>query len=219
VKNFVIPIFIAWLIALTIGEVWLFWYAQKIAVEPILAGAAAQTTALVLPSATTTVSSADFAALQTQVSLLATQVASQSAQTVDINQKTLVSKTPPPLRSSTPSRQFMITLGSGTTNSREWTATAAEVRLDPSKYAKIIGAHWEAAGSIIGGELAVRLVDLTHNTTYYDAGLVFNTSSPAWKQSSPVILATTPAVYRLEIKSSSGEIGQLHDSRLVIETQ
>lgn len=210
-SRFLVPVLVGWLVALTIGEVWLFWYSQQTASQPFLSGAAAQTGSP--PEVTDTVSTTEFAALQNQVQFLTAQIASQPTQ--PLAQK----KTAPGVRVASPAREVMITLGSAATTKRDWTGTAAEVRLDPSKYGQIIRAHWEAAGSIVGGELAVRLVDVTNGTTYYDASLVFNTSTPTWKQSTPIVLANNAAVYRLEIKSSSGELGQLQDSRLVIETQ
>lgn len=123
-----------------------------------------------------------------------------------------------PTTAASPPREFILPLGSGSTDNRDWTPiTAASVEFNPAKYQPLRKIRFEAAGSIISGEVHVLLTDITHNVTYYNAELIFNSSTPTWKRSQPITLSSSPSQLQVQILSTNGEMAVLNDSRLVVE--
>jgi hypothetical protein len=116
--------------------------------------------------------------------------------------------------------EAFLPMGGGSTNNRDWTTlTGAQIAFDPKKFGQVVSVRFEGAGYIIGGEVHARLIDITHNTIYYNTELVFNTNSATWKQSAKFQIPTTPATFQVQILSTSGETAFLQDSRLLLETK
>lgn len=170
--------------------------------------------------------SAEINALELQLMHLSSSSSSQSMQiTQNNNQTTQTTQTSTSVTTPSttavavsPPREFILPLGSGSTDNRDWTPiTAASVEFNPAKYQPLRKVRFEAAGSIISGEVHVLLTDITHNITYYNAELVFNSSTPAWQRSAPITLANSPSQLQVQILSTNGEMAILNDSRLVVE--
>lgn len=152
------------------------------------------------------------ASLSARVEELETQLQSQQSQP-----RAAVSSGP--AATTQPGREYFVPLGGGSTYSRDWTLlSGAAVDFHPSKYQPIKKVYFEAAGSILGGEVHAVLVDVTHNVVYYNSMVVFNTSNPTWQRSQPIVLSNARSQLQVQILSTSGELAVLNDSRLVIET-
>ncbi|MBW7955416.1 hypothetical protein H3C66_01665 [Patescibacteria group bacterium] len=161
---------------------------------------------------------AEVASLSAQVQQLTLQAtAAGSTKTVVVN-NTTTTVTPP--ASSGKVREEFLPMGGGSTNNRDWTnMTAAQIMFDPKKFGQVMSVRFEAAGSIIGGEVHARLIDVTHNVIYYNTELVMNTSTPTWVRSAKFSIPNSPATYQVQLLSTSGETAYLEGSRLVIESK
>lgn len=168
---------------------------------------------------------ADVSTLQQQVEALTQRVqslelqatASGKTKTVVVNNTTTL---PVPAQPSAKLGEAFLPMGGGSTNNRDWTTlTGAQIAFDPKKFGQVVSVRFEGAGYIIGGEVHARLIDITHNTIYYNTELVFNTNSATWKQSAKFQIPTTPATFQVQILSTSGETAFLQDSRLLLETK
>src|SRR5690606_10643609 len=106
------------------------------------------------------------AELSTQIQTLTTQVNSLQAQIASFGSAP-VSKPATTTTPSAPSREYYVPLGSGSTSNRDWTplTSGGAVTFDPRNYQPIKAVYFEAAGSIIGGEVHAVLVDVTNNVT------------------------------------------------------
>lgn len=112
-------------------------------------------------------------------------------------------------------RQSMVELGSGNSNNREWiNLHQASVGLDPKFYPKLSKVTFEAALSIIGGEVYVRLINETTGAVLWSSTLVHNSPVPTWKSSPPLTLNKNHNNYTVQIKTSSGELGYIYGARL-----
>lgn len=153
--------------------------------------------------------------LSRQVELLSAQLSSLSSQ---------VNKTAKPSQKSSEVpkanqgvKEYSIFMGSGSTVSREWVdINSASVRLDTSKYTSIKEIRFEAALSILGGEVSVRLKNKTTSGVYYDTIMSHNTSTSTWKTSAPLSLPSGDFEYIVQLKSSSGELAKVDGSRIKI---
>jgi outer membrane murein-binding lipoprotein Lpp len=203
-----IGIFSAWLVSLTVGLAVLGWLYVR---GPSLN----QTkTELTQTSDSSTQLQSQVQALAAQVSALEIQVASSSS-----SQTTKSAPVIAPSQTIVPAREYYVPLGSGSTYNRDWTPiTGAAVNFQPAKYQPIKKVYFEAAGSIISGEVHVVLADVTHNRIYYEGELVFNTSNATWQRSQPLVLSNAPSQLEVQIQSTNGELAILNDSRLVVET-
>lgn len=208
-------VILLWLIALTVGVVALGWmsYQDKTVEQSNVANT--------LPSNPTPLPST----IEEQLAILNGKVAQLEKQTSSTSGMTA---SPAPHQNSSQvqqssngkAREVFLPLGGGSTNNRDWTTlTAAQITFDPQKFGQIQSVRFEASGSIIGGEVHARLIDITHNTIYYNTELIFNTSSPTWSRSQKFGIPEQPVTYQVQIRSSSGELANLQDSRLVIETK
>lgn len=169
-----------------------------------------------------TATTPELASLSAQVDALELEVTRMSNVVMGgVSQGSPAPVTAPTVPSSTavsPPREFILPLGSGSTDNRDWTPiTAASVEFNPAKYQPLRKIRFEAAGSIISGEVHVLLTDITHNVTYYNAELIFNSSTPTWKRSQPITLSSSPSQLQVQILSTNGEMAVLNDSRLVVE--
>lgn len=165
-------------------------------------------------------SNSNVVGLISQVASLSEKVAALESQVASASQTFKpIASTQSDTQLTSPSREYYVPLGSGSTTNRDWTAiTGAAVNFNPNKYQPIKRVHFEAAGSIISGEVHVVLADLTHNRVYYEGELIFNSSSATWKRSQPLMVASTPGQLQVQIQSTNGEMAILNDSRLVVES-
>ncbi len=216
---------IAWLFLLTLGLIGIGWLYLKVfpsLTQPSLA-----------PSPTPP-NDAQFQAevwdamadLSDRVDTLEVQAtATGKPQTTVINSTTTNTVTVPATPTSNGNgtgkvREVFLPIGGGNTDNRDWTnMTGAQIMFDPRKFGQIVSVRFEAAGYIIGGEVHARLIDVTNNVIYYNTELVFNQSSADWERSSSFTIPNSPVTYQVQLRSSSGEMAYLQDSRLVIETR
>lgn len=114
-------------------------------------------------------------------------------------------------------KETLLYLGTGSTTSREWTnIESAAVTVDTAQYGTIQEVRFEAALSIISGEVYARLADKTSGAVYYDSQVSHNKSSSEWKTSSPIKLAAGKHTYVVQLRSSNGERANLDGARLKI---
>lgn len=117
----------------------------------------------------------------------------------------------------TEAREYMIYLGSGSTDNRDWTViSGAGVNLDMSKYHNVREVRFEAGLSIINGEAHARLFNQTTGQPFYTTEVWHNTSNASWKTSSVVSLPNGTNYYSVQLRSSSGELANLVGARLKI---
>ncbi len=163
-----------------------------------------------LPTNTTSVASsvADVRALLAQVSQRLDTVESQ------LNKPAVTTSAPAP---KSEAREYVIYLGSGSTDNREWTViSGAGLSLDMSKYHNVREVRFEAGLSIINGEAHARLYNQTTGQPFYTTEVWHNTSSASWKTSSALSLPAGTNYYSVQMRSSSGEMANLVGARLKI---
>jgi len=153
--------------------------------------------------------------LQDRIDLLSAQVSSLSSQ-LNRTDKTSQKSVAVP-KATDGVKEYSLYLGSGSSVSREWLdINSALLKLDTSKYTAIKEIRFEAALSILGGEVSVRLKNKTTGGVYYDSTMSHNTSASTWKTSSPISLPSGEFEYVVQLKSSSGELAKLDGSRIKI---
>ncbi len=161
---------------------------------------------------TATQSSAQTAALQSEVSSLKNQLTSLEKK-VDALPRTQTKV----VTSASATREYLIFLGSGSTLNRDWTVIpGAGVTLDLSSYKNIKSINFEAGLSIVSGESYARLYDQTTRTPYAISEVMNNTSGGTWITSPSFALPSGSHYYTVQLKSSNGEPAQLIGARLKI---
>ncbi|OGV91830.1 hypothetical protein A3A66_02535 [Microgenomates group bacterium RIFCSPLOWO2_01_FULL_46_13] len=114
-------------------------------------------------------------------------------------------------------KEYFVPLGSGNTISQDWVdITSAKATIDSSRYGSIEAVYFEASLQIVNGELHARLVDETGNHTYYSSDIFHNSSTPQWKTSTAVSLNNGTRTYKVQLRSTSGELGTMAAARLRI---
>jgi len=117
-------------------------------------------------------------------------------------------------------REYVVYLGNGQTDNRDWTnITSAVATIDSANYNKVKSVYFEAALSIIGGEAHARLANQTTGQIFYQTEVFNNTSVSDWIRSSALTLATGQNSYVVQLRSTSGEIAVLNGARLHIYLQ
>lgn len=114
-------------------------------------------------------------------------------------------------------KEHFVYLGTGSTTSREWTnidATAAII--DTANYQNVTAVYFEAASSIIGGEVHARLLNKTTGGIFNESEIANNSSSTIWKTSTKIALDHGRNEYLVQIKSTSGERANLDGARIRI---
>lgn len=217
-------IIIGWLVLLSLGLVGMVLLYTKVLpgiviAEPTTSPVPATTVSPVTDDSKQAALEADIAQLSERVGKLELQAtASTKGKTVVVNNNTTTTVTAP--TGTGKIRETFLPMGGGSTDNRDWTnMTGAQIMFDPSKFGKIVSVRFEAAGYTIGGEVHARLIDVTHNTIYYNTELMFNTNSPTWKRSAKFSIPSSPVTFQVQLLSTSGEMANLQDSRLVIEIQ
>jgi len=218
-------IIIVWLLLITTGLIVMGWVYAK--VLPGLMTSATSTTQKTMNDAAKASGSPTFESdVWTQMAMLSDRVdaleaaatASGKNKTTIINTNTTTTVTAP--ATSGKVREVFLPMGGGSTNNRDWTnMTGAQIMFDPRKFGQIVSVRFEASGSIIGGEVHARLIDVTHNVIYYNTEVVMNTDNATWKRSNSFGIPDAPVTYQVQILSTSGETAYLQDSRLVIESK
>jgi len=114
-------------------------------------------------------------------------------------------------------RENFLYLGTGSSTNRDWTnIDAASITFDTQSYGKIKEIRFEAALSIISGEVQARLINKTTGAVYYDSTVMHNKSTSEWKTSSPISLPSGNNQYVVQLRSSNNERASLDGSRLKI---
>lgn len=114
-------------------------------------------------------------------------------------------------------RETVLYMGTGSSTSRDWTAIdAAGITFDISSYGKVKEVRFEAALSIISGEVSARLMNKTTGAVYYNSAVMHNKSSSEWRTSSAIQLPSGNNQYVVELRSSNNERANLDGSRLKI---
>lgn len=128
---------------------------------------------------------------------------------------------PAPLASSNPAASTAnsfapqsLYLGSGSTTSREWVETQAQIELNDADYPSAVIATFEASLSIVGGEAYARLKNKTTGAIISISEVMHNNNIPSTKASAGFKLHQGKNLYIVEIKSSSGETANLTGARL-----
>lgn len=112
-------------------------------------------------------------------------------------------------------KEYIIYLGTGSTNHRDWTTIdSAFVALDTSKYQHISAVYFEAGLSVIGGEVYARLIDADIGAVV-SSEIMHNTQTSTWK-STQFSLKSGNHTYVVQIKSSSGDDVTMSGSRIRI---
>jgi len=143
-----------------------------------------------------------------EASLSAITVADENG--VEIQQTTIIS-------SDNNIKEHFVYLGTGNTTSREWTnidATAAII--DTANYKNVKAVYFEAASSIIGGEVHIRLANKTTGGIFNDSELFNNSTSTVWKTSNKISLDRGRNEYIVQLRSTSGEKANLDGARIRI---
>lgn len=134
-------------------------------------------------------------------------------------EKSVASKTTTtsPVKSSSIAREYVVYLGSGNSNNRDWTVIpGAGVTLDMSTYKNIRSIRFEAGLAIISGEAHARLYDRDQQSPFYLSEVINNTSAGQWVTSPAITLPTGNRYYTVQLKSSNGELVNLIGARLKI---
>lgn len=113
-------------------------------------------------------------------------------------------------------QEFFVPLGSGSTLSRDWVDAPAEATVDSSRYGTIEAVYFEAILSAVNGAMHARLVDKGNGLVYYDSELSNANSTPTKKTSQQITLGTGSRTYKVQYKSTVGEIGTMTNASLRI---
>ena len=112
-------------------------------------------------------------------------------------------------------KEYIIYLGSGQTDNRDWTdISSAVAAINTANYGQLKAVYFEAALSIIGGEAHARLENQTTGQVIYQTEVVNNTSSATWETSSAFTLSSGQNSYMVQLRSTSGEMAILSGSRI-----
>lgn len=123
-------------------------------------------------------------------------------------------------KTSTGVKETFLYMGTGSTTSREWvTIDSASITFNPATYGKVKEIRFEAALSIISGEVSARLINTTTGAIYYDSSVTHNKSASEWKTSGAISLPPGNATYAVQLRSSNGERASLDGARLKIVVQ
>ncbi len=154
--------------------------------------------------------SADWASLQAEVADLRQRL---EAKVVTESQST----PKPKAIVATGARENTIFMGSGSTANRDWTTIdSAAVTVDTAQYGSITEVRFEAALSIISGEVYARLAEKGTSAVYYESQLTHNRSTSEWKTSVPLTMLSGKHTYVVQLRSSNGERANLDGARLKI---
>lgn len=160
-------------------------------------------------TASTTATADQLTAFRQELSNLSSQVATLQGQT---NVTTVKSTA-----STSSVKEFVIYLGNGSTNQRDWTELeGTRTTIDTSNYPGIKTVTFEAALGIIGGEAHARLINKTTGAVLAQTEVSHNTQTTVWKISSPLTLHTGRNEYAVQLRSTSGELAKLEGARLRI---
>jgi hypothetical protein len=119
-----------------------------------------------------------------------------------------------PVPSQTNLKEVWIPLGSGSTTSLDWsTQGSASISVDLSRYPSIKEMYWEAAVSILGGNVSARLIT-GQNNVISNSEVQHNSSTLTWKRSAALPLPGGTQTFSVQLRSSSGEKAELSNSRL-----
>ncbi len=111
--------------------------------------------------------------------------------------------------------EYFIPLGSGTTTSRDWVdLPATTVSVNTDQYHQIKAVYLESGLSIVGGEVHVRLKNLSTGAILNTSEIFHNTQQPTTQVSSGFTLHSGSHAYLIQIKSSSGELARVEGARL-----
>ena len=117
-------------------------------------------------------------------------------------------------------KETLLYMGTGRTTSRDWTTIdSAAVMLDTSFYGKIKEIRFEAALSILSGEVYARLINKDTGAIYYESQVSHNQSTSEWKTSSAVNLPRGKYNYAVQLRSSNNDEAKLDGARLKILVQ
>lgn len=112
-------------------------------------------------------------------------------------------------------KEYIVYLGSGQTDNRDWTdIPSAVATLNSTNYGQLKAVYFEAALSILGGEAHARLKNLTTGEPFYQTEVFHNASASEWETSSAFSLLSGQNSYIVQLRSSSGEFAVLNGSRI-----
>lgn len=119
-------------------------------------------------------------------------------------------------------KEFFITFGGGSTTSREWTdMIGLEAYIDSSQYGSIKEVVFEAGINIPNGnqKALVRLFNVTDGHMVWNSEVSLEGGKPGLVISAPLTLSPGKKLYRVQIKTTVGDVAILTQSRIKITTQ
>jgi hypothetical protein len=121
------------------------------------------------------------------------------------------------IQESSKVKEHYVYLGTGSTTSRDWQDIDSTITvIDSANYSSVKSVNFEAAMSILGGEVHARLANKDSAAVFYDSEVYHNTSSSNWKISSALSLNYGATRYVVQLKSTSGEKANLDGARIKI---
>lgn len=114
-------------------------------------------------------------------------------------------------------KEYAVFLGSGSTTSTNWIdLLSAQGEIDLSKYGSVVDVRFEGTLSIIGGEVRARIINVTTGQIITESEIYHNNNTYTWRTSSSMPLQAGNNLYRVQLRSSSGELAKIESSRIKI---
>lgn len=222
-RDAVVLILVGWMLGLSVAG-WYFW--QRLTTSsggliPVSQTDNDQVKNVSTPKSTpqtidVSTASATLEKLQAEVTNLKAAIATIAASSTTTTIRSNTSTTNV-ISASYPTREYVVPMGGGTTTNRDWTELpSAQVIFDPKNYQPVKALYVEVAGSIVSGEVEVMITDMTHNRPYYEATLIFNSGTAAWKRSQALAVPPGASTLQLSMRTSNGELATVHESRIVV---
>ncbi len=119
-------------------------------------------------------------------------------------------------------KEFFVSFGSGSTTAREWLEMIGlETYIDSSQYGSIKEVVFEASLNIPNGNQRgyARLFNVTDGHMVWNSEVSLEGGTPGLVISSPLTLSPGKKLYRVQMKTTVGDVAILTQSRIKITTQ
>ena len=128
---------------------------------------------------------------------------------------------PPATTTQSHAKEFFITLGSGSSNSQDWTdVPGTQSYIDGSSYEKIKAVTFEASlYTPTGNQTAyARLYNVTDSHPVWNSEVLIEGGTPQLRISSPITLEKSSKLYQIQMKTQLQSRTNLENARIHITT-